>query len=166
MIFKLKEKRYTPTANFVSGQLVTCFDDSCEIFQDGEWNHLTETRSRRQYHSSAVNEKRILLIGGWNSNSTEWIPMDGSPSQPGPFEVRHGYRHCTVQLSSELIVVTGGRDTFNYVTEYKLSDNEDNETPLTSMLQGRFGHACGVYQDAGGQQVRRVDNCNMKPKIR
>ena len=156
--------RYTPTADLVSGQLVTCFQESCEIFQDGEWNHLVDTRSRRQYHSSAVNENRILLIGGWGSNSTEWIPWDGSPPQPGPFDVRHGYRHCTMQLSADLIVVTGGRDTFDYVTEYQVTNSEDNETPLSPMLQGRFGHACGVYQDAGGQQVRRVYNCTFKPK--
>merc|ERR1712130_1097039 len=28
--------------------------------------------------------------------------------------------------------------------------------PLTPMNQGRFDHACGVYQDAGGQQVLLV----------
>ena len=141
-----------PTANLVSGQLVACQDDSCEIYDGGEWHQLTRTRSRRNDHSSAVKEDRLLLIGGYNSRSTEWISVDGSPSQPGPFDVRHGPYHCTMQLSPDTIVVTGG--TEEYVTEYKLSDG--NETPLTPMVQGRFDHACGVYQDAGGQQVRRV----------
>ena len=112
-----------------------------------------ETSSTRKYHSSAVKEDRILLIGGGYSRSTEWISVDGSPSQPGPFDVRHGYHHCTAQLSADSIVVTGGYDTEEYVTEYKLSDGK--ETLLTPMVQGRWGHACGVYQDAGGQQVRR-----------
>ena len=80
--------------------------------------------------------------------------MDGSPSQPGPFDVGHGSSHCTIQLSADSIVVTGGDGTGNYVTEYELS--KGYETPLTPMVQGKEGHACGVYQDAGGQQVRRV----------
>merc|ERR1712210_150480 len=51
--------------------------------------------------------------------------------------------------------VTGGRDTNDLVTSYQLTSNGD-ETPLTPMNQGRNGHACGVYQDAGGQQVLLV----------
>ena len=116
---------------------------------------MVDTSSSRRWHSSAVKDDRILLIGGLDSNSTEWIPVDGSPSQPGPFDVRHGGAHCTIQLSSDLIVVTGGYDTFDFVTSYQLTGNGD-ETPLTPMNQGRFEHACGVYQDAGGQQVRRL----------
>ena len=113
------------------------------------------TISTRRYHISAVRDDRILLIGGEVDHSTEWISVDGSPSQPGPFDVRHGYSHCTAQLSSDLIVVTGGDDTYDFATRYQLSGNGD-ETPLTPMNQGRSNHACGVYQDAGGQQVRRL----------
>ena len=147
-----------PTANLVSGQLVACYGDSCEIYNNGQWDQLTETRSRREFHSSAVKENKILLIGGYFSRSTEWISADGSPSQAGPFEVRHGYLHCTIQLSADLIVVTGGVDTYEYVTEYQLTGNNGNETPLTPMRQARYFHACGVYQGAAGQQVRRVSN--------
>ena len=117
--------------------------------------HLADTISSRWYHTSAVREERILLIGGDDSNSTEWISVDGSPSQPGPFHIRHGTGHCTSQVSSDLILVTGGYDTLDYVTSYHLTGNGD-ETPLTPMNQGRDAHACGVYQDAGGQQVRRL----------
>ena len=147
--------KFGPTANLVSGQLV---ENSCEIYNGGgEWNHLVNTISRRTYHTSAVKEDddRILLIGGVDSRSTEWIPVDGSPSQPGPFYVRHGYAHCTLQLSADTIVVTGGDDTWQYVTSYKLTANED-KTPLTPMKRGRMGHGCGVFQDAGGQKVNRL----------
>merc|ERR1712154_504019 len=48
--------------------------------------------------------------------------------------------------------ITGGYDTYDRVTSYQLTGNGD-ETPLTPMNQGRADHACGVYQDAGGQQV-------------
>merc|ERR1712130_784397 len=142
-----------PTANLVSGQLVACALDSCEIYNGGgEWSHLVDTISRRYYHSSAVKENRILLIGGQNSRSTEWISLDGSPSQPGPFDVRHGWDHCSAQISEDLIVVSGGDYTSELVTLYQLTGDVD-ETPLTSMNRGRRGHACGVYRDAGGKQV-------------
>ena len=116
---------------------------------------LANTTSARVFHTSAVkeDENRILLIGGKYSRSTEWISMDGSPSQPGLFHVRNS--HCTIQLSSDLELLTGGAGTYDWVTSYHLSGNGD-ETPLTPLNQGRWDHACGVYQDAGGQQVRRL----------
>merc|ERR1711971_506171 len=123
------------------------------IYNNGQWDYLTETKSRRYRHSSAVKGDRILLIGGYYSNSTEWISADGSPSQAGPFQVRHGYLHCTMQLSADLILVTGGYGAELYVTEYQLTGEEN---PLTPMRQARMGHACAVYQGAAGQQVLLV----------
>ena len=159
-----------PTANFVSGKLVTCYKKSCDIYNNGIWTELVKTRVSRIMHSTVQTEDQILLIGGFQTKSTEWIPLDGSPSQPGPFEVRNWELHCTIQVSPTTIVVTGGRENDvstaeNYVTEYQLtgespacwgcvSRGDKNETPLKEMRQGRKeGHACGVYQDAGGQQV-------------
>ena len=130
-------------------------ESSCDIYDNGEWNHLVDTREPRYQHSTAVNDDRLLLIGGDYSRTTEWIPMDGSPSQPGPFEIRHGGLHCTLQISNEMIIVTGGLRTGSYVTEYHLSGN-GNETPLSPTIKGRESHACGVYRGAGGEQVRRV----------
>ena len=147
----------SPTANLVSGQLVACFGESCEVHQGGEWNHLVNTSSYRSGHSSAANDTHILLIGGEKSNTTEWIPvpvpgMDPRPAQPGPFEVTHGMLHCTIQLSADVIVLTGGHGTEELVTEYHLT-GDVNGTSLTPMGQPRRVHACGVYQDADGQQV-------------
>ena len=56
-----------------------------------------------------------------------------------------------MQIDALTIIVTGGSQTESYVTEYKLNDS--SETPLTPMLQPRWEHACGVYQDSLGQQV-------------
>ena len=146
------------TANLVAGELVACEEDSCDIFNNGEWNHFVDTRERRVFHSTAVKDDRLLLIGGGNS-STEWIPLDGSPSQPGPFDIRHGPAHCTVQISNEIIIVTGGYwgqdGSGSFVIEYHLS-GDGNETPLSPMIKERSGHACGVYRGAGDEQVRRV----------
>ena len=142
-------------ANFVAGQLVACYEDSCERYNDDDnsWTKIADTRSRRRFHSSAQHEDRILLIGGRDSSSTEWIPTNGGDSQIGPWVVRHGESHCTIQVSSDLIVVTGGYETNDYVTEYQLT-GDATETVMTSLITGRRHHACGVYQEAGGQQVR------------
>ena len=144
-----------PTANFVAGQLVTCYLDSCEKYNDNDnsWTKIADTRSGRRYHSSAQHEDQILLIGGRDSSSTEWISTDGGEPQIGPWIVRHGQSHCTIQVSSDLIVVTGGWKTEDYVTEYQLT-GDATKTELTSLINGRRFHACGVYREAGGQQVR------------
>ena len=79
--------------------------------------------------------------------------LDGTASL-GPFEVANGFGHCTIQVSPDTIVVTGGVSTEDYVTDYKLTDGV--ETPWRGgLLQGRAYHACGGYHDAGGQQVRK-----------
>ena len=62
-----------------------------------------------------------------------------------------------MKLSEDVIVVTGGGGgavddkTESLVTKYQLSDGR--ETALTPLTQGRYAHACGVYQDLDGQQV-------------
>ena len=144
--------RNGPTANLVSGRLVACYNFACHIYQDeGSWRPLQNTTVSRVHHSSVSTEEAVLLIGGDYSNSTEWIPMDGFSVQLGPFTVQHGDRHCTIQLSDNVIVVTGGWDTLDVVTQYHLA--EGTETPLTGLGQPRDDHACGVYQDADDQQV-------------
>ena len=148
-----RRMEHGPTANFVAGKLVACYDRSCDIYEQGAWSKLLNTRSKRLYHTSAQHENRILLIGGEYSRSTEWIPLDGSPSQPRPFQVRHGRMRCALQVSSDVIVVTGGYNTKDHVTEYQLTGNA-RERVMTPLVTGRYDHACGVYREAGGQQVR------------
>jgi len=130
-------------------------NDSNNNDNDKSWTKIADTRSTRIFHSSAQHEDRILLIGGWVSSSTEWISTNGGESQIGPWTVRHGLAHCTIQVFSDLIVVTGGGDTYDYVTEYQLT-GDATETEMTSLINGRFGHACGAYREAGGQQVLLV----------
>merc|ERR1712223_1212224 len=110
------------TANFVAGQLVACYwssyadEQACKRYNadDKSWTKIADTSVRRHFHSSAQHEDRILLIGGEESNSTEWIPTRGGDTQIGPWIVRHGSGHCTIQVSSDLIVVTGGYNTYDY----------------------------------------------------
>ena len=140
-----------PTVNIVGNKLIACYSTSCDIYQDGAWEHLQDTIDQRTRHSAVGLREKLLLIGGFDSYSTEFIPVDGSDASPGPFTVRHGYYHCTMKISEEVIVVTGGSATEDLVTEYQLTDGR--ETALTNLTEGRGWHACGVYQDADGQQV-------------
>ena len=101
---------FTPTVNIVgNSKLIACYSTSCDIYQEGAWEHLQDTNHTRIYHSAVGLQEKLLLIGGMGLNSTEIIPVDGSSASLGPFTVRHGYRHCTTKISEEVIVVTGGR---------------------------------------------------------
>ena len=83
--------------------------------------------------------------------------------RPGPILVGdewgplHGSFHCTIQISPDVIIITGGMKLGRFldkVTRYQLgrSGNETGEE-LTSMSHERSHHACATYRDAGGQQV-------------
>ena len=146
-----------PTVNLVNGSLVACYFHTCEIYKEGgSWEHLQNTTVMRGYHSSTTREDAVLLIGGGASTTTEWIPVNGSAAQQGPFTVRHGWFHCTIKISEDVIVVTGGVNALDRVTEYQLELADGKETPLPSMRQPRLHHACGVYRDADNQQVSKM----------
>ena len=76
-----EEVRYGPTVNLVSGRN----EDTCEIYQEGSWQHLQRTTATRKYQSSGTTEEAVLLIGGYTDDSsdhsehtTKWIPVDGA----------------------------------------------------------------------------------------
>jgi len=147
-----------PTANFVAGQLIACFSYSCEKYNNecNGWTRMVQTRRTRKDHSSAQTKNKILLMGGRAaSQTTEWIPMNHQ-GQQGPFYIDYiGNQHCTIQVSSNLILVTGGFGNYDQVTKYQLTGNA-TRTVMTPLNVGRFDHACGVYWDADGQRVLLV----------
>ena len=119
------------TLNVVSGQLVACECNDvqryyCYTYVQGNWTELASECNwsdsrKRSTLTSAVYDGRLLLIReqdplpGQNDDyyynkTTSWIPLDGSPPQQGPFHNRRGYHHCTIQVSPDTIVVTGGTD--------------------------------------------------------
>ena len=150
---------YGPTANLVDDQVVTCYEDSCRVLKDGAWEHLAETRVARRHHSSTVYKGRVLLIGGEDTLSTEWISLDGSPSEAGPFQLtgNHGKGHCTIKVSPDVIVVTGGwNGKIPSWTSRSYNLGTGAETNVGKMFVRRYMHACGVYEDASHRQVRTV----------
>ena len=78
-----------PTVSLVSSRLVACHYDTCEIYEEGSWQHLQNITPARIFHSSATTEEAVLLIGGLYSKTTEWIPVNGSAAPPPscPFTV-------------------------------------------------------------------------------
>ena len=118
------------TLNVVSGQLVACEVNQiqryyCYTYVQGNWTEVASDYigdgNKRSTLTSAVYDGRLLLIreqdpifmiehDDWYNTTTTWIPLDGSPPQQGPFHNRHGYHHCTIQVSPDTIVVTGGTD--------------------------------------------------------
>ena len=176
------------TLNVVSGQLVACECYVpigcyyCYTYVQGNWTevasecHWSDSRKRSTL-TSAVYDGRLLLIreqdpifmiehDDWYNTTTTWIPLDGSPPQQGPFHNRHGYHHCTIQVSPDTIVVTGGTDDDYpgesgsypgngnveiFVTEYKLTDGTRSFVP--NLPKPLWKHACGSYRDQDGHQV-------------
>ena len=66
----------------------------------------------------------VLLIEGKNSNgSTEFITVDGSGASPEAFSVRHDEGHCTIKISEEVIMVTGGYQTED---KYQLTNGRES----------------------------------------
>ena len=92
------------------------------------------------------------------SKTTSWIPLDGPPPHQGPFHNRHGYHHCTLQVSLDTIVVTGSSGNYPgngnveiFVTEYKLT--KGTWSLVRNLPKPLWKHACGSYRDQDGHQV-------------
>ena len=41
-----------PTVSLVGNKLVACGEESCDIYQEGMWEHLQDTIERRIFHSA------------------------------------------------------------------------------------------------------------------
>ena len=97
----------------------------------------------RYAHSSAVTSEGVLLLGGYDSRTTEVIPATGAAAVAGMVSLSHGYGHCTVQLSDGLAVLSGGHQSPALVTEYDLLSGEARHLP--ELREGRRTHACSWY---------------------
>ena len=136
------------TLNTVNKVVINCHNDKCErLDETGSWTLVTNTLVNRNYHTSAVYESEILLIGGAGDEaktSTEWIPLDGSQARSG-FQINFGReKHCSIQISSNVVILTGGLGTGNLVTQFVLPDGA-SPTALPPLNVPREIHACGAY---------------------
>jgi hypothetical protein len=102
-----------------------------------------------------VTAEGLLLVGGqYSPTTTELLPAEGGPAREG-FPLQPGrWGHCSIQLSADTIVLTGGGGTESLVTEHSGlgTGGEVTTRELPALLTPRFDHACGVYT-VGGTQV-------------
>ena len=147
------------TLDNVDNIVVSCFKEKCEKLQDGSWTFLTSTLVSREHHTSAVFNSEILLIGGITApTSTEWIPLDGSEAHLG-FTINPGrVAHCSIQPSPNVVILTGGFETGDMVTEIILPDGTTTRN-LASLNSPREVHACGSYEYQGRQVVFIKEVC-------
>jgi len=136
------------TVSSVSGKVVSCYLGSCYLFTGAAWGTLAHTVEQRWWHTASVIGERLLLAGGYwipSATSTELLPVDGGESELS-FSLHPGrYHHCAIQPSPTTIILTGGMDTPTLVTEYSGPVEEVTTRELPSLQQGRWDHACGVY---------------------
>ena len=86
-------------------------------------------------------------IAGWESFRGGALQLLGN----------HGKGHCTIKVSPDVIVVTGGwngKSPSWTSRSYNLGTGA--ETNVGKMFVRRYMHACGVYEDTSHRQVRTV----------
>jgi len=114
----LPRSMYGHTVELADDRIITCLGETCEVFQSGEWPTLVNTTEPRSWGSSTVTNQGVMLLGGDGTKTTEVIPSTGETARPGAFDIRHARIHCTINISPKIAVITGGRDTYDLVTEY------------------------------------------------
>jgi len=147
---------WQPTIAVVGSRALVCEKTSCLWLDKEGWQVGPDTLQMRRYHTSAVTDQGVLLVGGMDSpTTTELVSLHGGESRPG-FALSKGRReHCSIQTGPNSFVLTGGHltDTFNLVTEFTLIGLDQVETKdLPTLKQGRFQHACGAY-DIGATKM-------------
>jgi hypothetical protein len=147
--------RIQSTEDTEQGRIITCYRDSCLELTGSGWEAGPSTLHERQAHTSAVTAEGLLLAGGYTSpTTTELLPAGGGPSRES-FSLQPGRKeHCSIQLSADTIVLTGGWGTESLVNEHSGlgTGGEVTTRELPALLTPRHYHACGVYT-VGGAQV-------------
>ena len=95
----LPSAMYGPTVDILQGLPVACYLTSCYQLTGAGWLHYQDTLHSRRYHTSAVLEEGLLLVGGSESLfTTEVLPGDGGESREG-FSLKPGRKyHCSIQV--------------------------------------------------------------------
>jgi hypothetical protein len=144
-----------PTVDTLKGRVLACYYDSCLELTGSGWEAGPSTLHRRTRHTSAVTAEGLVLVGGKDSpTTTELLPAEGGPSREGVLLQPGRQQHCSIQLSANTIVLTGGVGTESLVTEHSGlgTGGEVTTRELPALLTRRYSHACGVYT-VGGTQV-------------
>jgi len=140
------------TVDVVDGKLVACMEYLCYQLAGDAWVFLGGVLFARSGHTSSVTDQGLLLVGGWSNPynlaayNAEVMPSAGGVSNyafPVPWPGRRD--HCSIQVSPSTIVMTGGLDTEDLVTEVSGVGGALAFRNLSSLSTGRWDHACGSY---------------------
>jgi len=140
------------TVDVVAGKVVACLEYLCYQLVGDSWVFLSANLFARAGHTSSVTDQGLLLVGGWSNPfnlaayNAEVMPAEGGVSNyafPIPFPGRKD--HCSIQVSASTIVMTGGLDTEDLVTEVSGIGGAVSFKNLSSLTTGRWDHACGMY---------------------
>ena len=138
---QIPHQLWQPTVAVVGSRALVCEKTGCLWLDKDGWRVGPDTVQMRRYHTSAVTDQGVLLVGGMDSpTTTELVPLHGGESRPS-FALAKGRRqHCSIQTGPNSFVLTGGHlvDTFNLVTEFTLRGLDQVETKvLPTLKQGR-----------------------------
>ena len=125
-----------PTVSWIWGAVLACGGGSCLRLESSGWVEGPGLREIRNYHTSATTSRGLLLIGGSTSPGTTELLVEGL-SSVADFSPGQNWRyHCSIQIDSSTIVLTGGSDTpYSQVREYTgLSGTSVTSTALPSLL--------------------------------
>lgn len=149
----LPEYREGHSTSYVDSHVLTCGDDysdadtSCvELTSEGWMPHSTLT-GRRKGHSSAVMLGRLYLLGGHTSPQTSEIlfPSDVTQWFPGNSLAVNTWESCSVKITPEVYIITGGSESPNEVWQYDIT--KGTQTRLADMIYGRSSHGCAFVKD-------------------
>ena len=137
------------TIDSISGSLIDCHGTTCNrlIPEDG-WEEVVELIEPRVGHTSAIlADDLLLLVGGRESPSTTELVDIAKGKSTASFNLQPGRQfHCSIQLTSDTVVLTGGLSTETLVTEISnLGEAETLVKELPALQEGRRAHACGSY---------------------
>ena len=133
-------------------RIVACYEDRCEVFVGGAWQHWAGTAHTRRYHTSAVTAGGLLLLGGTvEPTRAELVPLGGGQGVEVFTVARPGWKdHCSIQVGEDAMVVTGGQDTDALATLYSgLGGAEVVVEELKALSFPRHHHACGLVTTPG-----------------
>jgi len=137
------------TVDSVSGSLVDCHGTTCnQLTPEEGWEEVVRLLEPRLGHTSAViSDDLLLLLGGQDSSDTTELVDVAKGETTASFTLQPGRQfHCSVQLTSDTVVLTGGLGTETLVTEFSnLGQTEPSVKELPGLQDGRRAHACGSF---------------------